>query len=160
MHESIEQAFTELFQWCSRRDFAGYDPFDGLNSRVFQSTPFTRSRTARLIWTQALKRIPFNLRSLTLVPPQKNSKGLALFALAALSNYRRTKTAAAEKDARELLDQLLHTRIQGYSGAAWGYNFAWQSRNFFAERGTPMVEPTALAARAFVEGNTTLTDNT
>ena len=159
MHESIEQAFSELFQWCSRRDFAGYDPFDALNSRVFQLTPFTRSRIARLIWTQAFKRFPFNLRALALVPPQKNSKGLALFALAALSNYRRTKTAEAEKEARELLDQLWRARIQGYSGAAWGYNFAWQSRNFFAERGTPMVVPTAFAARAFVEGYRALADD-
>jgi hypothetical protein len=152
MHESLEQAFSELFEWCSRRDFAGYDPFDALNSRVFQSTPFTRSRTARLIWTQALKRSPLNLRSLALVPPQKNSKGLALFALAALSNYRLTKTADAETKARELLEQLGRTRIQGYSGAAWGYNFPWQSRNFFAAEQTPMVVPTAFAARAFLEG--------
>jgi hypothetical protein len=152
MHESLEQAFTELLDWCSRRDFAGYDPFDALNSRVFQLTPFTRSRTARLIWTQALKRSPLNLRSFALVPPQQNSKGLALFALAALSNYRRTKTADAETKARELLDQLGRSRIQGYSGAAWGYNFPWQSRNFFAAEKTPMVVPTAFAARAFVEG--------
>jgi hypothetical protein len=152
MPDSIEQSFTELLEWCSRRDFAGYDPFDALNSRLFQLTPFTRSRTARLIWTQALKRSPLNLRALALVPPQQNSKGIALFALAALSNYRRTKSAKAETKARDLLDQLGHTRIQGYSGAAWGYNFPWQSRNFFAARQTPMVVPTAFAARAFLEG--------
>ena len=28
-------------------------------------------------------------------------------------------------------------RIDGYSGPCWGYNFDWQSRNFFAPRGTP-----------------------
>ena len=152
MHETLEQSFTELFEWSSRHDFAGYDPFDALNSRLFQLTPFTRSRTARLIWTQAFKRFPLNLRPLALVSPQKNSKGLALFALAALSNYRRTKTAEAETKARDLLDQLSRSRIHGYSGAAWGYNFPWQSRNFFADRQTPMVVPTAFAARAFVEG--------
>ena len=30
-------------------------------------------------------------------------------------------------------------------------NFDWQSRNFFAPKGTPTVVPTAFAARAFVE---------
>jgi hypothetical protein len=123
-----------------------------LNSRVFQATPFRRSRTARLIWTQICKRSPLNLRSLAFIPPQKNSKGLALFALAALANYRRLKTEAAEKEARELLDQLLAMQIPGYSGAAWGYNFAWQSRNFFAPQYTPTIVPTAFAARAFIEG--------
>src|SRR5438046_812728 len=106
MHNSFEQAFNDLLTWCRERDFAGYDPFDALNSRVFQSTPLTHSRTARLIWTQALKRLPLNLRTLALVPPQKNSKGLALFALAAVANYRRVKTIEAETDARDLLDEL------------------------------------------------------
>lgn len=158
MDDSIEQAFADLLAWCRQRGFAGYDPFDALNSRVFQSTPFRHSRTARLIWTQALKRSPFNLRPLALVPPQKNSKGQALFALAGLANYRRLKTAEAESDARKLLDELWQMRIPNYSGAAWGYNFDWQSRNFFAPRGTPTIVPTAFAARATIEAYQTLGD--
>jgi len=151
MHNSIENAFADLFQWCRRRDFAGYDPFDALNSQVFQSTPFQHSRTARLIWTQLCKRSPLNLRPLALVPPQRNSKGVAIFALAALANYRRLRTVEAETETRELLDDLWQMRIEGYSGAAWGYNFAWQSRNFFAPQGTPMIVPTAFATRALIE---------
>ena len=46
---------------------------------------------------------------------------------------------------------LLSLKVEGFSGAAWGYNFDWQSRNFFAPRGTPTVVPTAFAARAFIE---------
>jgi hypothetical protein len=159
MHNSIEQAFADLFQWSRRRNFAGYDPFDALNSRVFQSTPFQHSRTARLIWTQLCKRSPLNLRPLVLVPPQKNSKGVALFALAALANYRGRKTIEAETEARELLDDLWQMRIPGYSGAAWGYNFAWQSRNFFAPQGTPMIVPTAFATRALIEAHETFADD-
>jgi len=158
MHNSIEQAFADLFQWCRRRDFAGYDPFDALNSQVFQSTPFQHSRTARLIWTQLCKRSPLNLRPLALVPPQRNSKGVAIFALAALANYRRLRTVEAETETRELLDDLWQMRIQGYSGAAWGYNFAWQSRNFFAPQGTPMIVPTAFATRALIEAYETFAD--
>ena len=159
MHTSIEHAFNDLLAWCHRREFAGYDPFDALNSRVFQSTPFRGSRTARLIWTQAFKRSPFNLRSFARVPPQKNSKGHALFALAALANYRRVKTVEVENDARALLDELWQMRIEGFSGAAWGYNFAWQSRNFFAPQGTPMIVPTAFAARAFIEAHDAFKDD-
>src|SRR2546426_11677021 len=151
MDDSFEQAFDDLFRWCRRRDFAGYDPFDALNSRIFQSTPFLHFRTARLIWTQLSKRSLLNLRPLALVPAQESAKGIALFALAALANYRRLKTVEAEKEARELLDKLLRLRIVGYSGAAWGYNFDWQNRQFFAPQGTPMIVPTAFAARALVE---------
>jgi hypothetical protein len=159
MDNSIEQAFVELLQWCRRRNFAGHDPFDALNSRVLQATPLMHSRTARLILTQLIKRSPLNLRPLARIPSQKNSKGVALFALAALSRYRRLQTAEAEKEARELLDELLRMQIIGYSGAAWGYNFDWQSRNFFAPGGTPMIVPTAFAARALLEAYETLKDH-
>jgi hypothetical protein len=155
---TLEQVFEDLFQWCRRHDFAGYDPFDALNSQVFQSTPFRHFGTARLIWTQLCKRSPWNLRPLALVPPQRNSKGVAIFALATLANYRRLRTAEAETETRALLEDLWQMRIQGYSGAAWGYNFAWQSRNFFAPQGTPMIVPTAFATRALIEAYKTFAD--
>jgi len=159
MHISIEQAFTELLEWCRRNDFAGYDPFDALNSKAFQATPFFRSRTARLLWTQALKRSPINVRPALLIPKQKNSKGIALFALAALATYRRLRTPQAETEARALLDQLWQMRSEGQSGVAWGYNFPWQSRKFFAPQDAPMIVPTAFAARAFIEAYEAFSDD-
>jgi hypothetical protein len=146
-----EQAFASLFAWCRRHDFAGYDPFDGLNSRLFQASPFKNSGTARLLWTQLFKRSPINLRLLARAPPERNAKGIALFALAALARYRTLKTKEAEIEARELLDDLMAMRLTGFKGAAWGYNFDWQGRAFFAPRGTPTLVPTAFAARALVE---------
>jgi hypothetical protein len=151
MNISVEQAFSDLFQWCRARNFSGHDPFDALNSFVFQATPLRHFETPRLVWTQLLKRSPLNLRSFARVPTQKNAKGLALFALAALANHRRLKTTDTESEARRLLDDLISLKISGYSGAAWGYNFDWQSRHFFAPRGTPMIVPTAFAARALLQ---------
>lgn len=159
MHTSIEQAHDQLLLWCRRQNFAGSDPFDALNSRILQATPLKHSRAVRLISTQLIKRSPLNLRSLALVPSQKNSKGIALFALASLSRYRRLKTPEAETEARELLAELLRMQIGGYSGAAWGYNFDWQSRHFFAPRGTPMIVPTAFAVRALLDAYETFDDN-
>lgn len=152
MHDSnLEQVFANLFSWCRERDFAGYDPFDGLNSRLFQATALKHSRAARLVWTQLFKRSPVNLRRLAGVPVERNSKGIALFALAALANHRRQRTLQTETESKRLLDDLLAMRLDNFSGAAWGYNFDWQSRAFFAPRGTPTVVPTAFAARAFIE---------
>ena len=148
---NFAQAFDELFAWCREHDFAGYDPFDALNSKIFKATPLSNSAAARLLWTQTVKRSPLNLRAVTLVPPQKNAKGIALFALAALANYRRTRTPQAEAEARGLLRQLISLRLVRESGVAWGYDFDWQSRVFFAPRGTPTIVPTAFAVRALVE---------
>ena len=152
----IEKVLADLFSWCRARDFAGYDPFDGLNSLLFQSSPLKNSRAARLLWTQLFKRSPINLRRLAQVPPERNPKGIALFALAALANYRRLQTKEAETAARELLDDLMALSLKGFSGAAWGYNYDWQGRAFFAPKGTPTVVPTAFAARALVEASDVL----
>ncbi len=137
---AIETAYEQLLAWCRDHDFAGHDPFDALNSRVFRATPFANSRNARFIWTQLVKRSPIDPRALIRVPPQRNAKGVALFALA---------TSGQEK--QKLLSDLLKLKLDGYSGSCWGYNFDWQSRNFFAPRGTPTIVPTAFAARAFIE---------
>jgi hypothetical protein len=151
MADDLTSAHQDLWQWCRRQGFAGYDPFDALNSRWFQATPLKRSRFARLAWTQFHKRSPINFRPLVRIPRERNSKGIALFALAALAEYRRSQTTEAEIVARELLEDLMWMGVKGFKGAAWGYNFDWQSRSFFAPRGTPTVVPTAFAARALCE---------
>ena len=148
---SFQIAHDELFSWCRQHDFAGHDPFDALNSRVFQATPLAQSRNARLIWTQVVKRSPVDFRELANVPHERNAKGIALFTLAQIANYRRLKTEEAATQARSFVSDLLSMKVDGYSGAAWGYNFDWQSRNFFAPRATPAIVPTAFAARALIE---------
>ena len=148
---SFDDAYLTLLSWCREHDFAGHDPFDALNSRLFQSTPLAKSRNARFIWTQLVKRSPSDLRSLSRVPAQRNSKGIALFALAQLANHRRIRSSSSESLVRSLLGDLLSMQVDGFSGACWGYNFDWQSRNFFAPRGMPTIVPTAFAARALIE---------
>ena len=151
MNDLFQSAYDQLFSWCRDHDFAGHDPFDALNSRVFQSTPLARSRNARFIWTQVVKRSPADLRALARVPAERNAKGLALFALAQISNHRRTRTEVSKKQVDIFLSHLLSMKLDGYAGACWGYNFDWQSRNFFAARDTPTIVPTAFAARALLE---------
>ncbi len=155
----LQQVYDQLLAWCREHDFAGHDPFDALNSRLFQATPFANSRNARLLWTQLVKRSPADLRPLARVPVQRNAKGIALFALAQLATYRRLRSEEAELQARNLLAVLLSMKAEGFSGAAWGYNFDWQSRNFFAPRGTPTIVPTAFAARAFIEAARAFNDD-
>jgi len=154
----IQAAYDQLFAWCQEHDFAGHDPFDALNSRLFQSTPLAQSRNARFIWTQLVKRSPADFRNVIRVPPERNAKGIALFALAQVANHRRIKTKESEAAVREFIAGLLAMKTEGYSGACWGYNFDWQSRNFFAPRGTPTIVPTAFAARALIEAGQDLQD--
>jgi len=155
----IQAAYDQLFSWCQEHDFAGHDPFDALNSRLFQSTPLAQSRNARFIWTQIVKRSPADVRNVIRVPAERNAKGIALFTLAQIANHRRVKTEESKTAASNFLDALLAMKANGYSGACWGYNFDWQSRNFFAPRGTPTIVPTAFAARALIETGHDLQDS-
>jgi hypothetical protein len=151
MAVDLKIAHRDLWKWCRTEGLAGYDPFDGLNSRFFQALPLKNSRVARLAWTQFHKRSPSNFRTLVGIPRERNAKAIALFALAALADFRRDPTKENEIEARELLDDLIWMGLKGFSGACWGYNFDWQSRSFFAPRGTPTIVPTAFAARALCE---------
>jgi hypothetical protein len=147
----LKTAHRDLWKWCRAQGLAGYDPYDGLNSRFFQALPFKKSRVARLAWTQFHKRSPINFRSLVGVPRERNAKAIALFSLAALADFRRSPTKEHEIEARELLDDLIWMSLKGFKGACWGYNFDWQSKVFFAPRNTPTIVPTAFAARALCE---------
>ena len=144
-------AHRNLWKYCRAQGFAGYDPYDGLNSRIFQATPLKNSRPVRLAWIQFHKRSPINFRSLVGVPRERNAKAIAMFALAALADFRRQPSKENEIEVRELLDDLIWMSLKGFKGACWGYNFDWQSRSFFLPRGTPTIVPAAFAARALCE---------
>jgi hypothetical protein len=161
MAADLEEIYERLYAYGEAQGFAGHDPFDGLNSVLFQLTPLKHVRFARLAWLQLIKRSPFDLRGLLRVPKGLNSKGLALFALAELSRFRARAAEIHAENARSLLDQLLETKIAGETNdgrrtAAFGYNFDWQSRHFYAPRGTPAIVPTAFSSQALVEGYNTL----
>lgn len=140
------------------RDFAGSDPFDGLNSNLFQATQLRNSTFARLFVLQTVKRAPIDLRGFFGVPSGTNSKGVALFALAELARFRQTKNQKHKQNAELLLEKLDALKIQNLKSkiqnrTAFGYNFDWQSRAFFAPKGTPTIVPTAFAARAYLEAH-------
>jgi uncharacterized protein YyaL (SSP411 family) len=156
MAPNLEKIYGELFSYCKTEDFAGHDPFDGLNSSLFQSTPLKFVSPARLAWLQMIKRSSKDLRSTLRVPKGVNPKGLALFVLAELSRFRASGESAHADEARLLADRLIETKIVhkitgGVSTTAFGYNFDWQSRSFYAPMGTPAIVPTAFASQALVE---------
>lgn len=156
MRTDLIQIYDNLFEYCEKEGFAGWDPFDGLNSRVFRAAGLSGSAAARMAWLQLVKRSPVNLRPIARVAKGVNAKGLALFALAELSRFRLAGSELHRDKALKLLEMLRGIAIEGETAdgkptKAFGYNFDWQSRAFFAPKGTPTIVPTAFAAKAFVE---------
>lgn len=159
MAADLERIYDRLYAWSATRRFAGSDPFDGLNSRIFQATPLKNYRLPRLALTQLVKRLPVNLRPLLGVPAGVNAKGIALFALAELSRHRTVGGEGHEFRARRLLDRLFRLGIRDKDTLAYGYNFDWQSRAFFAQKGTATIVPTAFASQAFAEAAAVFPDD-
>src|SRR2546430_978802 len=140
----------QLLNYCRMRDWAGYDPYDALNSKLFNALPFLQFALPRLVFTQALKRSPINLRPLLLVPRTQNPKGLALF-LAAVLKLQRTGLISGDGVPLKLADRLLELRSEKMQYACWGYNFPWQTRITLVPRGCPNIICTTFAANALLD---------
>ncbi|WP_210397618.1 aspartate-semialdehyde dehydrogenase [Motiliproteus sediminis] len=139
-----------LLSAVKQQDFAGYDPFDSLNSALLKATPFYRSSWIRLAWLQLGKRSPLNFRPLLLVPKMRNPKGVGLFILGMLNDYERTGSAVYLEDAVALGDWLLGQQCDKslWKHSCWGYHFDWQARAFYVPAGKPNIITTVYVARA------------
>lgn len=142
-------------------DFAGYDPFDGLNSKFFKSLPTYKSRFIRLAWIQFHKRFPLNLRPILGIPKKRNPKGVALFILGLIEDFRRTKEQSYLDEAKKLGDWLLNERCdrQVWKHSCWAYHFDWESKAFFVPMTKPNIITTIYVSRALHELGEVLKDN-
>lgn len=140
MKEIVTESFTRLKSYCESEGFKGWDPYDGLNSKVFNAIPFlNKSRLFRLIWMQSFKRNPINLRKVFLVAKDYNPKGLGLFLSGYCNLYRKEPKDEYLDKIQFLTDEIIFLISKGYSGACWGYNFNWQARAFLQPKYTPTV---------------------
>lgn len=159
------RAFCCLKSYCEKEHYKGWDPYDGLNSKVFQALPyFKNSAFWRLCVIQGFKRCPVNLRRIAFVPKDYNAKGIGLFLVGYCNLVKvvqrkpeSVKEFGTEKEllekVKELADLLISLRSKGeYHGACWGYNFDWQARRLFLfPKYTPTVVATNFCATALME---------
>jgi len=148
--EKVHGHIEALMEYLEAEDYAGYDPYDALNS------PLIRRLSANNKWlqiaaTQLLRRCPVNLRPILGVRKGHNPKGIGLF----LWGY--AKLYVLDKDQRYLakidylLDLLQKLRSKGYSGNCWGYNFDWQSRTMYVPEFTPTIVNSSFIGHALLD---------
>ena len=164
MTSNIYNNFNALKHYCESEDFKGWDPYDGLNSKVLRKIlPLKHSALLRLVVIQGFKRCPWNLRRMFFVPKQHNAKGIGLFLQGycnLLKIVTKENTLASTIGTKEqilekihyLSDLLISMQSKGYHGACWGYNFDWQSRRLFLFPAyCPTVVATCFCASALFE---------
>jgi hypothetical protein len=146
-HRSVTH---KLLAYCRANDWAGYDPYDGLNSRLFKAQPFLDFKLARLALTQGVKRCPLNLRPLLLVPKTPNPKGIALF-LSAIVRLSQANWGETEELIVPMADKLMALRSPGRKEYCWGYSFDWQQRVVLVPKYSPNIICSTFAANALLD---------
>lgn len=154
MTKEIQDSFNKLISYCTKEEFKGYDPYDGLTSRVLQSLPFLyRSRLVRLAWIQMFKRSPINLRPLMGVKKDYNPKGIGLFLSGYCNLYQ-------QEPLQEYMDKINFFTVlisdlasKEWHGSCWGYNFDWQARAFYQPKHTPTVVASTFIANALLDAH-------
>jgi polysaccharide biosynthesis protein VpsJ len=144
------QIADALLEQCKRDDFAGFDPFDALNSAFFDRLGGNRWPLGRIAWLQLHKRSPINLRPLFSVPKRRNPKGIALIILGLVERCRSSRSPDDMAIAVELGEWLLtqSADLDSWGHRAWGYHFDWAARAFYVPRGKPNAITTCYVARA------------
>ena len=139
-----------LQNYIEKERFAGYDPYDALNSPTLSSLSF-ENKFLRIAFIQLLKRLPVNLRPLLLVKKDYNPKGLGIFLWGFAKLYARAKDPRYLETIDRCLDLLEILKSGDCSGNGWGYNFDWQSRAFFVPRYTPTVVNSSFIGHALLD---------
>lgn len=146
----LKAVVLKLVVYCRKSGWAGYDPYDALNSKLVTTFPFLNSKLPRIALTQVLKRSPVNLRRLLLIPKTQNPKALALF-LAALVKLQKSGIVMEDGEAAQLVDRLIALRARDVSYWCWGYSFPWQTRTLLVPAGAANLVCTAFVADALLD---------
>ncbi len=148
--DRLSGAVVRLLDYCRKHDWAGFDPYDALNSPVLARTPFHASKSCRIAFTQLLKRLPINLRPLLAVPREQNPKAIALF-LATAVKLSRLGLLDEEHLAGLMVDRLAALRSPDSAYWCWGYSFPWQTRGALVPRGAANLVCTSFVANALLD---------
>lgn len=148
----IRDSFKKLFKYCEEEQYKGFDPYDSLNSRLFNKIPILSNNSlVKLVWTQFFKRSPINLRHLVGIDKEFNPKAVGLFLSAFCKLYRIESKPEYLEKIIYFSDLLLGMQNRAWSGSCWGYNFDWQSRAFFQPKNTPTVVATTFIGSSLLD---------
>jgi hypothetical protein len=147
---NIASCLDSLMAYVEAADYAGYDPYDALNSPLIQRLG-ARNKWVRIGATHLVRRSPVNLRPLLGIRKGHNPKAIGLFLWGYAKLYALTKERRYLERVDYLLNMLEQLRSQGYSGHCWGYNFDWQSWTFRRPKGTPTIVNTSFIGHALLD---------
>jgi hypothetical protein len=149
LQECLNDSLTKLSRWVEQRDYKGYDPGDGLNSRLRPlalGNPLAERLLLQLIWKS-----PLNLRPLVGVKPTDSTKGRGYMAWGYLLRHRSRGRPEDLAKGLACLDWLTRNKAAGHVGYSWGNHFDFVTRRGRSRAGSPIIVWTSLIGQAFLE---------
>jgi hypothetical protein len=125
---------------------------------MFDSTPFSKSKICRIVFTQILKRLPINVRPILAIPKEQNPKAIALFLMASLELSKSGLLKNREITA-SLAERLIELRSPDSTYWCWGYSFPWQTRAVLVPKGAPNLVCTTFVANALLDAYEQIRDS-
>ncbi len=150
IRKEVWQCIEEMLAYIESEDYAGYDPYDALNSPLLRWLG-ANSKWVRVGVTQLVRRSPVNLRPLLGIRKGHNPKGIGLFLWGYTRLYALTKEPRYLERVDYLLGLLEKLQSPGHAGTCWGYNFDWQSRTFLRPKGTPTIVNSSFIGHALLD---------
>jgi hypothetical protein len=148
--KELSNALQKLLAYCRRNDWAGYDPYDALNSRILKAFPILDFRIPRIAFTQALKLSPVNVRGLLGISKTQNSKALAVF-LSSFMNMSVEQVSDRDGLIVEMIRLIAAKKSPDSSYWCWGYSFPWQTRFEVVPTEAPNLVCTTFVALALLD---------
>lgn len=147
----IENSVMRLYTFIKENGWKGYDPYDGLNSKL-TALISNKSKWMRILIIQLNRRSPINFRPFLGIREEISNKGMGLFASAFLKLYKSTRDEDYLKDSAFCLDFLKTKSLEGrYSSHCWGTCFKFQSVNGVLTANTPDMIDTVTCGSAFLQ---------
>ncbi len=143
------EAIQKVEKWVEKRNYRGYEPFDGLSSFLKPLT-FNNLFFERLL-QQLVRQSPLNLRPVLGIRPQESTKGRGYMAWGYLSMYQVTGDKTYISKAESCLEWLQDNSSPFYENLAWGNHFDFSSRGGRLPKLEPIIVWTSLIGQAFLD---------
>jgi hypothetical protein len=140
---NLRPSLLRLKNWVEQRDYAGWEPYDFLNSPILSAKSFARFPLNWLAIQTGKRLASVPLRMALRIPASKNPKALALFISGYCDLARSGEDTRAQ--AQYLRAELSRLRSPNEEEYCWGYDWPYVSL-----RGTkmPAFSPNAIATVA------------
>jgi hypothetical protein len=136
----------EIWTRLAARDYAGWDPYDALNSRLIPAV-LTKPRLVRRGLTQVVKRSPLPLQPLLAVKRQVDAYTLGHVLLAGARLQGGAAPAHLRATCEQVAARLRRMAVADGDSISWGYHFPVHTRFFSYVPPAPNLIVTAFVAK-------------